>query len=70
MSEKCPFTDTARADTGFFQDRLLCVAGFRAGHPTVGELRTGYVALEIPYLFDNSESIYLGEILISEVECF
>jgi len=61
----------ARADTGFISGLAYsALRGFGQVHPTVGELRIGYVALEIPYLFDNSESIYLGEILISEVECF
>jgi len=33
-------------------------------------LRCGYVELCVPYLFDESENVYIGEILITEVECF
>ncbi|MDD2971442.1 MAG: carbon-phosphorus lyase complex subunit PhnI [Lachnospiraceae bacterium] len=60
-----------RADTGFISGLAYSVLrGFGQVHPTVGELRTGYVELEIPYLLDNEESIYIGEILITEVEAF
>lgn len=58
-----------RADTGYISGLAYSVLrGFGQVHPTVGELRTGYVALEVPYLFDEKESIYIGEILITEVE--
>jgi len=61
----------SRADTGFISGLAYsALRGFGQVHPTVGELRTGYVSLEIPYLFDDKEAIDLGEILISEVECF
>ncbi|MFR6496279.1 MAG: carbon-phosphorus lyase complex subunit PhnI [Ruminococcus sp.] len=39
-------------------------------HPTVGELRSGYVSLEVAYPGMENESIYLGEILLTEVETF
>lgn len=59
----------SRSDTGFVSGLAYSVLrGFGQIHPTVGELRSGYVELEIPYLLDNSESIYLGEIFITEVE--
>jgi alpha-D-ribose 1-methylphosphonate 5-triphosphate synthase subunit PhnI len=61
----------ARADTGFISGMAYsALRGFGIVHPTVGELRTGYVELCVPYLFDENESIYIGEILITEVECF
>jgi len=61
----------ARADTGFLSGLAYsALRGFGQVHPTVGELRCGYVELCVPYLFDESESIYIGEILITEVECF
>ena len=61
----------ARADTGFISGLAYsALRGFGQEHPTVGELRCGYVELCVPYLLDESESIYIGEILITEVECF
>lgn len=59
----------SRADTGFISGLAYSVLrGFGQVHPTVGELRTGYVELEIPYLLDPDESLYIGEIMITEVE--
>lgn len=61
----------SRADTGFISGLAYSsLRGFGQVHPTVGELRTGYIELEIPYLLDKEETIYIGEILITEVECF
>lgn len=61
----------SRADTGFICGLAYSsLRGFGQVHPTVGELRSGYVELTIPYLFDSNQSIYIGEILLSEVECF
>jgi len=61
----------SRADTGFISGLAYsALRGFGQVHPTVGELRTGYVELCIPYLFDAEQSICLGEVLITEVECF
>ena len=61
----------ARADAGFISGLAYSsLRGFGQVHPTVGELRCGYVELYVPYLPDDSESIYIGEILITEVECF
>jgi len=60
----------ARADTGFLSGLAYsALRGFGMVHPTVGELRTGYVELCVPYLFDSTQSIYIGEILMTEVEC-
>ena len=61
----------ARADTGFVSGLAYsALRGFGQLHPTVGELRCGYVELTVPYPSDAGESIYIGEILITEVECF
>lgn len=61
----------ARADTGFISGLAYsALRGFGQVHPTVGELRVGYIELCVPYLFDSTQSIYIGEILISEAECF
>ena len=60
-----------RADTGFISGLAYsALRGFGQLHPTVGELRCGYVELTVPYPADENESIYIGEILITEVECF
>ena len=61
----------SRADTGFISGLAYsALRGFGQVHPTVGELRCGYAELYVPYLSDETESIYIGEILITEVECF
>ncbi len=61
----------SRADTGFISGLAYsALRGFGQVHPTVGELRCGYVELCVPYLFDNNESLYIGEVLMTEVECF
>jgi alpha-D-ribose 1-methylphosphonate 5-triphosphate synthase subunit PhnI len=61
----------SRADTGFVSGLAYsAMRGFGQVHPTVGELRTGYIELCIPYLFDETQEIYLGEMLITEVEIF
>jgi alpha-D-ribose 1-methylphosphonate 5-triphosphate synthase subunit PhnI len=61
----------SRADTGFISGLAYsALRGFGQVHPTVGELRCGYVELTVPYQSDENESIYIGEILITEVECF
>jgi alpha-D-ribose 1-methylphosphonate 5-triphosphate synthase subunit PhnI len=61
----------SRADTGFISGLAYsALRGFGQAHPTVGELRCGYVELYVSYLQDESESVFIGEILITEVECF
>ncbi|MDD3252928.1 MAG: carbon-phosphorus lyase complex subunit PhnI [Lachnospiraceae bacterium] len=61
----------SRADTGFISGLAYsALRGFGQIHPTVGELRCGYVELCVPYLFDEKETIYIGEVLMTEVECF
>jgi len=60
----------SRADTGFISGLAYSsLRGFGQVHPTVGELRCGYVELCVPYPDDENESLYIGEILITEVEC-
>jgi len=61
----------SRADTGFISGLAYSsLRGFGQVHPTVGELRCGYAELCVPYLLDEDESVYIGEIMITEVECF
>ena len=61
----------ARADTGFISGLAYsALRGFGQVHPTVGELRCGYVELYVSYPGNENESIYIGEILMTEVECF
>jgi len=61
----------ARADTGFISGLAYSsLRGFGQVHPTVGELRCGYAELYVPYPSDGNESVYIGEIMITEVECF
>ena len=63
--------DSCGADTGFISGlSYSALRGFGLVHPTVGELRVGYIELEVPYLFDECQSIYIGEVLITEVETF
>ena len=61
-----------RADTGFISG--VAYAGMRGygfnAHPTIGELRCGYMEIEIPYPPDEEERVILGEILFTEVEGF
>jgi len=60
-----------RADTGFISGLAYSsLRGFGQVHPTVGELRCGYISLYIDYPFNENQSIYIGEVLITEVECF
>lgn len=60
-----------RADTGYISGLAYSVLrGFGQVHPTVGELRTGYLELEVPYMNGIEESIYIGEIMMTEVESF
>lgn len=59
----------ARADTGFISGLAYSsLRGFGSVHPTVGELRTGWVSVEVPYMLSEGENIYVGDILVTEVE--
>ncbi|MCL2046036.1 MAG: carbon-phosphorus lyase complex subunit PhnI [Oscillospiraceae bacterium] len=61
-----------RADTGFISG--VAYSGMRgygaSAHPTIGELRCGYMEIEIAYPLDTDESMVLGEILFTEVEAY
>lgn len=60
-----------RADAGFISGLAYSVLrGFGQVHPTVGELRTGYVELEIHYLQQEGETLWIGEVMLTEVEVF
>lgn len=59
----------ARADTGYVSGLAYSsLRGFGAVHPTVGELRTGWISVEVPYVLAEGEDIFVGEVLITEVE--
>lgn len=61
----------ARADTGFVSGvAYSAIRGYGLVHPTIGELRTGYAELCVTYPYDETESIFVGEILITEAETF
>lgn len=61
----------ARADSGYISGLAYSsLRGFGAVHPTVGELRTGWISVEIPYVLGEDQYIYVGEILVTEVESF
>lgn len=61
----------ARSDTGFLSGLAYsALRGFGQVHPTVGELRSGYSELYVDYPHDPEESLYIGEIFLTEVECF
>ena len=59
-----------RADTGFISG--VAYAGLRGygfnAHPTIGELRSGYMEIAIDYPLDPEESMVIGEIMFTEVE--
>lgn len=58
-----------RADTGYISGLAYSVLrGFGQVHPTVGELRCGYVELEVSYALDENESVYIGEVFLTEAE--
>ena len=59
----------ARADTGFETGLAYSsLRGYGAVHPTVGELRCGYLEVNLPYPLDPTQTICLGEVLVTEVE--
>ncbi len=60
-----------RADTGYVSGLAYSsLRGFGSVHPTVGELRTGWLEVEVPYVLEEGQDIYVGEILVTEVESF
>lgn len=61
----------ARADTGFVSGLAYSsLRGYGAVHPTVGELRCGWLEVEIPYLYDEEQTLCIGDFLLTEVEVF
>ncbi|MDD3362721.1 MAG: carbon-phosphorus lyase complex subunit PhnI [Hespellia sp.] len=59
----------ARSDAGFLGGvAYSSMRGYGAVHPTVSELRCGYVEVCVPYVMDEDEEICIGEILVTEVE--
>ncbi|SHI20221.1 alpha-D-ribose 1-methylphosphonate 5-triphosphate synthase subunit PhnI [Sporobacter termitidis DSM 10068] len=59
----------SRADTGYISGlAYAALRGYSLSHPTVGELRCGYAEICVPYLFDDAECLFVGEILLTEAE--
>ncbi|MCA1011961.1 carbon-phosphorus lyase complex subunit PhnI [Halobacillus halophilus] len=61
----------ARGETGAMTSLAYSsMRGFGVIHPTVGELRVGYTEVTIPYPFgeNDDDGIYLGEVMMTEVE--
>ncbi|MDR2258282.1 MAG: carbon-phosphorus lyase complex subunit PhnI [Treponema sp.] len=59
----------ARADTGYISGlAYAAIRGFGSGHPTVGELRTGALEVTIPHPLVEGERLFVGDIIVTEVE--
>ncbi|MFP3090984.1 carbon-phosphorus lyase complex subunit PhnI [Treponema sp. TIM-1] len=59
----------ARSDTGYISGlAYAAIRGFGSGHPTVGELRTGALEVTIPHPLIEGEYLFVGEIIVTEVE--
>lgn len=59
----------ARGETGAMMALAYSsMRGFGAVHPTIAELRVGYVPVYIPHPFQPGEKVYAGEVLVTEVE--
>lgn len=59
----------ARSDAGFLGGiAYSSMRGYGAVHPTVAELRSGYVEVCVPYVLDEKEELCIGEIFVTEVE--
>ena len=59
----------ARSDAGFLGGvAYSSMRGYGAVHPTVSELRCGYVEVCVPYVLEEEDEICIGEILVTEVE--
>lgn len=58
-----------RSEEGFLEGvAYSAMRGYGAVHPTVSELRSGYVGIEIPHPLHKGETICIGEIMMTEVE--
>jgi alpha-D-ribose 1-methylphosphonate 5-triphosphate synthase subunit PhnI len=59
----------ARADTGYVSGlAYAAIRGFGSSHPTVGELRTGTLEVSIPHPLIEGERLFVGDIVVTEVE--
>lgn len=59
----------ARSESGFLEGvAYSAMRGYGAVHPTVSELRSGYVDIMIPYPLEEGEAICIGAVNVTEVE--
>lgn len=59
----------ARSEAGFLEGvAYSAMRGYGAVHPTVSELRSGYVDIMIPYPLEECEAICIGAVNVTEVE--
>lgn len=62
----------ARGETGAMVALAYsAMRGYGSAHPTIGELRVGYAGVYIPHPYEDDgeeDGVYLGEILVTEVE--
>lgn len=59
----------ARSEAGFLEGvAYSAMRGYGAVHPTVSELRSGYVDIMIPYPLEAGEAICIGAVNVTEVE--
>lgn len=59
----------ARSESGFLEGvAYSAMRGYGAVHPTVSELRSGYVDVMIPYPLEDGEAICIGAVNVTEVE--
>ncbi|MGG3571155.1 carbon-phosphorus lyase complex subunit PhnI [Bacillus gobiensis] len=59
----------ARGETGAMTALAYSsMRGYGPVHPTIGELRVGYSEVHIPYPFGDDEELYIGEVMLTEVE--
>lgn len=58
-----------RAESGYINGLAYAgIRGFGSCHPTIGELRTGYIKVKIQHPIYKEENIIVGEFLATEVE--
>jgi len=61
----------ARAESGYLGGLAYAnLRGFGQAHPTVGELRTGWLEVDIEHPLLEGEVLHVGEIQLTEVESF
>lgn len=60
-----------RGETGYVNGLAYAgIRGFGTSHPTVGELRTGEVEILIEHPIMDGEELYVGSIVVTEIESF